>query len=184
MQNQIAEKEADTALVNVSDMENQDCVFINNMLDPETNKQLIYSQSSFLQSQEEEDEAIKLIMELMGEDYEHMIRPAGARILVKIHQRTFLKNKKGEDTGLIAPETVKEEDKYRSAVGLVVAAGPRAYNGKRFNVGGAYCKIGDFVIFPLHAGSKVDYKGHKMRLIFDDNVEGVTKDPSHISFDY
>lgn len=137
-----------------------------------------------------EDE-VKLVLEEINKGLEQFKltfddfpRPTGFYLLVKVYTRpeelTTFVNDKGEQMALYNPASVRAGDSYRSAVGHVWAMGPDCYHGDRFKHSGPWCNIGDWVLFPKNLGSSDSCNGVPFRLIPDDKILSVLKDPSKI----
>jgi chaperonin GroES len=81
--------------------------------------------------------------------------------------------------GIIIPDaTIETMDLIRS-VGQVKVVGPMAY-GKP-EMGGRWCEVGDYILYPRYSGAKFSYGGVKFLLINDDEVLAVIKDPARIN---
>ena len=106
-------------------------------------------------------------------------QPTGWRILVlpfKMDEKT-----KG---GLIMNESTLEKQQVGSQVGNVLAMGPESYTGKRFEKSGPWCKLGDWVVFARYSGSRIQIEGGEVRLLNDDEVLAIVKDPTDILHQY
>jgi len=106
-------------------------------------------------------------------------KPTGWRILVlpfKMDEKT-----KG---GVILNESTLEKRQVGSQVGNVLAMGPEAYKGKRFEHSGPWCKKGDWVVFARYAGSRIQIEGGEVRLLNDDEVLATVEDPTDILHQY
>ncbi len=91
-------------------------------------------------------------------------RPIGRRIVVALHVRpeqisTFKHEITGETKSLVLPDSIRKDDKFMSCTGCVIAIGPDAYSDEKWFRSGPYCKVGDFVAFPRHAGHQYNYMG-------------------------
>jgi len=131
----------------------------------------------------EEEEAIKAI-----EDHLGFQRPrvTGYHLAVKIYM-TEKECKKythpdGRESMIYMPETsqVLANQQFTSCVGLVLAVGPWAYKGERFNGQEPWCKVADWVVIPRHEGLQVNYRGMQLMYIADDRVMDVISDPEHV----
>src|SRR5579859_5957784 len=71
------------------------------------------------------------------------------------------------DGTIVLPEHVVEERKFRNCSGLILAMGPLAYKGKKFEGSGPWCKVGDWVMFPRNEGHQINYRGIPMQIIPD-----------------
>lgn len=81
--------------------------------------------------------------------------------------------------GIIIPDaTIETMDLIRS-VGQVKSMGRMAY-GKP-EMGGDWCQVGDYILYPRYSGAKFAYGGVKFLLINDDEVLAVIKDPARIN---
>ena len=106
-------------------------------------------------------------------------RPTGWRILVlpfKMDEKT-----KG---GLIMYESTLEKQQVGSQVGNVLAMGPEAYSGKRFENSGPWCEVGNWVVFARYAGSRIQIEGGEVRLLNDDEVLATVENPTDILHQY
>ena len=103
------------------------------------------------------------------------IKPQGWTIVVRLYTEPKVKN------GLYIPDTVHDEQQYRSCVGLVVKKAKAAYLDDRYNQTGQWCNIGDWVVFPRHAGYKIHSKGIPMWILKEDAVDLVIDDPRDIT---
>ena len=102
------------------------------------------------------------------------VTPKGYKILIAlpiIEEKT-----KG---GIILTQDLLKREHVASILGTVVAMGPACYTGDRFP-DGAWCGIGDHVIFKSYSGTRFTHNDQEFRLINDDSVEGVVSDPSII----
>ena len=101
--------------------------------------------------------------------------PTGWRLLIlpfKMKDKT-----KG---GIIMNDTTLEKQQVGSQCGNVLAVGPEAYKGKRFENSGPWCKKGDWVVFRAYSGTRMKMYGQEFRLINDDTVEAVVSDPTGV----
>jgi co-chaperonin GroES (HSP10) len=76
--------------------------------------------------------------------------------------------------GIYMPDTVREEDKYQSKVGLVLALGPTAFqdaNNQWFQ-GIEAVKAGDWIVFKPSDGWGMTINGQMCRMLDDVNVRG------------
>jgi len=116
-------------------------------------------------------------------------RPCGPWIAVKIYIRPEELKTITDDTGktvtLYLPDQSRASDKWTNCVGLVVGMGPGAYTGQNADGSarfpeGAWCRIGDFVVFPRYEGQVFMWRGVAMMLIYDDKVQMVVADPTEV----
>jgi co-chaperonin GroES (HSP10) len=72
--------------------------------------------------------------------------------------------------GIILPNKFKDDIKYLTTVGRVLAVGDTAYDDGNKFPHGPWCEVGDIVAYGRHTGHKIMYKGVGLILIFDDQV--------------
>ena len=116
--------------------------------------------------------------ELTEEEFEAQLpEPAGYRILVAMPtvEDTF------DGSVLVKASVTKSHETVLSMTGLVVALGPQAYADKDRFPTGAWCKPGDYVLFSSRTGTRLRVNGAEYRLMNDDSVEAIVKDPRGIS---
>ena len=101
--------------------------------------------------------------------------PSGWRLLVL----PFTPREKTKGGILIAQESL---DKLRIATncGYVLSMGPLAYHDTEKYPTGPWCKKGDWVIFARYAGSRLPIEGGEVRILNDDEVLGIIKDPESV----
>ena len=112
-------------------------------------------------------------------DSNKLPQPTGWRILVlpfKMDEKT-----KG---GLLMTESVLERQQVGSQCGLVLAMGPQCYNDKERYPNGPWCKVNDWVVFARYAGSRIQIEGGEVRLLNEDEVLAIVKDPQDILHAY
>jgi chaperonin GroES len=106
-------------------------------------------------------------------------QPTGWRILVlpfKMNEKT-----KG---GVLITESVLERQQVASQTGLVLAMGPQCYNDKERYPNGPWCKVNDWVVFARYAGSRIQIEGGEVRLLNEDEILAIVKDPKDILHAY
>jgi len=69
-------------------------------------------------------------------------------------------------------------EEVKSCVGLVIGKPKGAYLDPRYDQTGHWCEIGDWVVFPRHAGHKTYYNDLPIFSIQEDSVLYCTDDPS------
>ena len=153
-------------------------------------KKLRPSPTSFIEYHEVED-AIKYIESeaVLGAP---MPRVAGVKVAVKLHVRKeeevkeIINPETGQSTGLLRADTKTyvANDKYVSHMGVVVALGTDAYEDVELFPHGARCRVGDFVTFPRHEGSRLKYKGNALKLVQDNLIDCVIQDPSDVELEF
>jgi co-chaperonin GroES (HSP10) len=103
------------------------------------------------------------------------IEPQGWTVLVRLYTEPKVKN------GLYMPDVVHDEQQYRSCVGLVVRKSKAAYLDDRYDKTGQWCDVGDWVVFPRHAGYKILYEGMPIFVLKEDAIDLIVKDPRRIT---
>lgn len=103
------------------------------------------------------------------------IEAKGWTLLVRLYTEPKVKN------GLYMPDIVHDEQQYRSCVGLVVRKSKAVYLDDRYNQTGQWCDVGDWVVFPRHAGYKIHYEGMPIFVLKEDAIDLVIGDPSKIT---
>lgn len=74
----------------------------------------------------------------------------------------------------------REAESFLTSVGLVVKLGKGVYKDNRYADTGAWCKEGDWVVFPRHAGYKIEFKGIPLFVLKEDMVDVVVDNPTLI----
>lgn len=82
--------------------------------------------------------------------------------------------------GIILTDKQVEHDKLSSQVAYVAAVGDSAYQDARRFPNGPWCKEGDWIIISKWGGRRFNYHGTAFRMINDDEVLGVVKDPEAV----
>ena len=88
--------------------------------------------------------------------YNLLIRPVSVRGVTK--------------GGLLLPDSTKDDMAYLTTVGRVLALGELAYLDQDKFPKGPWCKVGDYVCYGKHTGTKLFYKGIKLLILFDDQI--------------
>ena len=101
--------------------------------------------------------------------------PSGWRLLVL----PFTPREKTKGGILIAQESL-EKLRIATNCGYVLKIGPLAYHDHDKFPTGPWCKTGDWIIFARYAGSRLPIEGGEVRILNDDEVLGVIKDPESI----
>ena len=103
-------------------------------------------------------------------------KPTGYKLLISLPEPD-----KATEGGIIkAVETLQIEE-VGSICGRVVEMGPDAYADTKRFPHGSYCKVGDWIVMRSYSGTRFIFRGREMRLVNDDSVEAVVKDPRGIS---
>ena len=103
------------------------------------------------------------------------IEPQGWTILVRL----YTKPKKSVNV-LYMPDSVHDEQQFRSCVGLVIKKAKATYLDNRYSQTGKWCEVGDWVLFPRHAGYKITYDGMPTFVLKEDAIDAVLKNPEII----
>ena len=80
---------------------------------------------------------------------------------------------------ILADETIEERG-YTTVTGLVLKVGPDAYKDETRFPNGPWCKKNDWIIFGRYAGSRFGIEGGEVRILNDDEIIAVVKDPEDI----
>lgn len=67
-----------------------------------------------------------------------------------------------------------------SITGLVLSIGPDAYQDENRFPNGPRCKVGDHVMFRSYSGTRFKTGNREFRIINDDTVDAVVKDPQKV----
>ena len=135
-------------------------------------------------AEEKENRLLKKIQEDATAGIEHLPTdkvlerlpdPTGWRILVLPYKG------QGKTKGgvLLTDETMQERG-YSTVTGLVLKMGPDAYKDETRFSNGPWCKKNDWIIFGRYAGSRFGIEGGEVRILNDDEIIAVVKDPEDI----
>ena len=114
--------------------------------------------------------------ESLGDDVKKQIpEPMGYKVLVAMPQA----EEKTEGGILKASQTLKDEE-VSNICGYVLKMGPDCYKDDKRFPSGAWCKVGDWVVFRAYSGTRMKMYGQEFRLINDDTVEAVVEDPTGV----
>jgi co-chaperonin GroES (HSP10) len=86
-----------------------------------------------------------------------------------------------EGSALVKPSDFMRREEQTTSVLFVVKVGPDAYKDAAKFPSGPWCKAGDFVMVRTYTGTRFKMYGKEMRLINDDQIEGVVQDPRGIT---
>ena len=104
-------------------------------------------------------------------------KPVGYRVLVALPNI--------DDTfgdGDIAKSTQTMRDAHvLSMVGAVIDMGEQAYTDEARFPTGPWCKVGDYVVFSAHTGTRFRVGQQEYRMMNDDSIEAIVDDPGAIS---
>lgn len=103
------------------------------------------------------------------------IEVKGWTILVRLYMGS-----KKTAGGIFLPDTAHDEQQYKSCVGLVVGKAKAVYLDPRYDQTGPWCEIGDWVVFPRHAGYKIFYNEIPLFVLKEDAIDLVILDPTKI----
>jgi co-chaperonin GroES (HSP10) len=113
-------------------------------------------------------------------DLEAMLpKPVGYKILIALPDMDD-----AYDSGIIKSTKTLREEYILSNVGLVIDIGEQAYNDKERFPTGAWCKLGDYVIFRANTGTRLQIQDKEYRLMNDDSIEAVVSDPKGVKRPY
>ena len=92
--------------------------------------------------------------------------------------------RKATKGGILLPDKFKDDVKYLTTVGKVLAVGDTAYLDKDKFPNGRWCEVGDTVAYGRHVGHKIMYKGVNLILLFDDQIIMKITDPEDLDMAY
>lgn len=99
--------------------------------------------------------------------------PQGYKILIALPEV-----KEKTEGGVIRPDIFRDREETATILGFVLKLGADCYQDEKRYPNGAWCKEGDFVIFRAYSGTRFKVHGREFRLINDDSVDAVVRDPS------
>jgi len=82
--------------------------------------------------------------------------------------------------GIVLAEETQKRHQLATVCGYVLKVGSLAYGDEGKFPTGPWCKEGDWIIFGRYAGARIPIDGGEIRLINDDEVLGVVKNPEDI----
>lgn len=85
-----------------------------------------------------------------------------------------------DNTEILKTNDVRKREEIMSIFGAVLDMGDDAYTDKKRFPSGAWCKVGDYVMFRPNTGTRFKVNGKEFRLMNDDSIEAVVPDPSGI----
>lgn len=106
-----------------------------------------------------------------------IVEPTGFRILVRLpHLDAKMRS------GLYRPDSSRTLEETASILGEVLAVGPMAYANEEKFPSGPWCMPGDTIMMRAYSGTrfKIDGDEQEYRLINDDTVEAVVRNPNLI----
>ena len=126
-----------------------------------------------------EDEGITINLETFSKEEEIKkfdgLTCVGWRIAVRLYVPL---NKVGS---IILPGVMHEIQEIKSCVGLVIKKPKAAYLDQRYEQTGSWCEVGDWVVFPRHAGHKTYYRGLPIFSLQEDSILYLTENPADIT---
>jgi co-chaperonin GroES (HSP10) len=135
-------------------------------------------------AEEKENKFLKKIQQEATKDIEHLPDekiierlpdPTGWRLLVLPY-----KGQGKTKGGVILADQTMEERSYTTVTGLVLKIGPDCYKDETRYPNGPWCKKGDWIIFGRYAGSRFGIEGGEVRILNEDEIIAVVKDPEDI----
>ena len=106
---------------------------------------------------------------------ERLPDPTGWRMLVLPY-----KGQGKTKGGVILTDKHVEERSYTTVTALVLKMGPDCYTDEKRYPKGPWCKKGDWIIFGRYAGSRFGIEGGEVRILNEDEIIAVVKDPEDI----
>ena len=88
---------------------------------------------------------------------------------------------KYEDSNILKAVDVMNREAVMSIIGLVLGMGDQAYSDKDRFSSGAWCEVGDYVMFRANTGTRFNVRGAEYRLMNDDSIEAIVKDPRGVT---
>lgn len=85
------------------------------------------------------------------------------------------------DSGIIKADKTVHDDSIMSMIGVVLDMGHQAYTDKERFPTGPWCSVGDHVMFRYNTGTRFTVQGQEYRLMNDDSVEAIVKDPRGVA---
>ena len=123
-----------------------------------------------------QDDALNEIKHLPTDKIlDRLPNPTGWRILV-----LPFKGQGKTKGGVILADQTMEERGFSTVTALVLKVGPDAYKDEKRFPDGPWCKKGDWIIFGRYAGSRFGIEGGEVRILNDDEIIAVVKDPEDI----
>lgn len=104
-------------------------------------------------------------------------KPVGYKLLIALPQV----EEQFDGSKLVKAESTKREEQILSIIGAVIDMGDQAYSDPDRFPGGAWCSVGDYVMFRANTGTRFSINGVEYRLMNDDSIEAVVADPRGIT---
>ena len=99
-------------------------------------------------------------------NYRILIRPVSIRSTTK--------------GGIILPDQARADVQYLTTVGRVIVLGDLAYEDKYRFAKGPWCKVGDYVCYGKHTGTRFLYKGVMFVIMNDDQILMRVEEPGSL----
>lgn len=122
-------------------------------------------------------EAVEKLQDDLAEKLASQLpRPSGYRLLIELPSP-----KEKTDGGLYKAKSTMKDEEVGAICGRVIDKGPDAYCDKSRFPNGPYCEIGDWILMRAYSGTRFQFGGKEWRLLNDDSVAAVVKDPAGIA---
>lgn len=102
--------------------------------------------------------------------------PTGYRMLI-----APMRAEEKTEGGIYLTEERQAKETSASVVACVLKMGDDCYADKKKFPTGAWCKIGDWVLVPTYAGTRIEVHDMEFRIINDDTIHAVVDDPRGIA---
>ncbi len=79
--------------------------------------------------------------------------------------------------GIWKPSLTRETEQHKVCAGLVIKKSKDAYRDDRYKNTGSWCEVGQWVVFPRHAGYAHNYDGMSIFIVDEDAIDLVIEDP-------
>jgi len=103
--------------------------------------------------------------------------PVGYHLLIAMPEV----EEKYEDSSILKSVDAMNREAVMSIIGLVLGMGDQAYSDKDRFPTGAWCEVGDYVMFRANTGTRFTVRGAEYRLMNDDSIEAIVKDPRGVT---
>ena len=82
--------------------------------------------------------------------------------------------------GIILAEETQKRTQLATTCGYVLKVGSLAYADQDKFPHGPWCKEGDWIVFGRYAGARISIDGGEIRLLNDDEILGIVRDPEDV----
>lgn len=103
------------------------------------------------------------------------LTPVGWTMFVRLYIRPSV-----TEGGIFLTSSFQHEEVYKSCTGLVVSIAPHAYKDERYKTTGKWIEVGDWVVFPRHAGFRIYWDGLPVWSVPEDAPAGIVDDPRRV----